>query len=561
MYKWKTKDIEWILMQLEERKLPFKKYKFSGLGQGMNILGSGGYSRVYGAQSRITSSDKFAIKVIGFNDKHVDSGAFRETVQGQKQVGFLQKNIVKVYDFVELKVWVDDDNNVIKAEKVQNHEKELPKENYLTLRFVVMEKLIPVLSEDLTIGYKIMPQKLADFHEKEILKLAYDIGRALAQAHEFKLLHRDVKLENIFYSPSEGCYKLGDFGIAKITENGIASTVAYTKGYGAPEVISASQMNYDNTADIYSFGMLLYVLMNGLRFPESDKYAANVNSQYNQGYELTKPLHGSEKLFCVVDRMCKFDPDDRYQSVEEVLNSLDVIRIGETIEVKKKNENNALVLGTVFLIAGMVACKLIYFPDMFIGFTQWEYVLLGLLILKAAMRFAKIDPTLFNFIILGVGIYSVFDSGFNWWKLLILLLIVFSKGVLAGAAAVTALVLNIVSIVTIYNNLSLVISGEYKWVAVLLLSLSLVLLYQYAALNSDDYKLKFMLFKRNVYWILVSITYGCCVVYGMALNNKYLQSLDLFKIGMFGLAFCAIWNVAERVWILRKINSKDVNLG
>lgn len=579
MYGWSTKDIEWILMQLDRQKLPFKKYRFSSLGKGMNLLGGGGYSKVYEARTRAIPNNKFAIKVIGFNDRNVDSKAFREAVQGQKRASFLQKNIVKVYDFTELRVWLDDNNNVTKVEKIQKRELEIPEGNYLTLRFVVMEKLIPVLSENWGKSFKLMPKKLASFDEKEILKLAYDIGTALKEVHNAKLLHRDIKLENVFYSPRKRCYKLGDFGIAKNTEDGIASTIAYTKGYGAPEVISTSYANYDNTADIYSLGMLLYVLLNGMRFPESDTYVTNFNVQYEKGYELTKPEYGSAKIFSVIEQMCRFDPDDRYQSMEEVLDALDVVRIGETIGVKKQSENYVLAVGTIFLCIGAATLKLICFPDFFIGFTPWWYILLGLLIIRVAMNFVKLDISLFSLVIFGVGIYAVFESGFDLWKILIVFLLAFSKGIFAGIASLTALVINGVSIVMIYNEQSWEISDEYKWLAVLLLSMAFVLLYEYFTLNSDDYKLKNMLFRKNIYWILVSVLYSCCAVYGIALNYdlstfgerlrscleyvvgsngiRFLTTLDLFKIGVFGLVFCVIWNITEKVMTLA--NARDVD--
>ena len=111
--------------------------------------------------------------------------------------------------------------------------------------------------------------------------MAYDIGLALKEAHLKNIIHRDIKLENIFYSDSDHRYKLGDFGISCITDDGMASTVAFTKGYGAPEVVGTLEDKYDCTADIYSFGMTLYVLINKLRFPSSKNYHPNIE-QYKK---------------------------------------------------------------------------------------------------------------------------------------------------------------------------------------------------------------------------------------------------------------------------------------
>ena len=139
------------------------------------------------------------------------------------------------------------------------------------------------------------PEELQAFDEEEIINLSYQIGEALKVAHSKKLLHRDIKLENVFYDSKSQKYKLGDFGIARMTDDGMASTTAFTRGYGAPEVVSTLDDRYDNTSDLYSFGMMIYVLMNRLRFPESQNYHVNISVQYAPGYRVPRPETGDRK--------------------------------------------------------------------------------------------------------------------------------------------------------------------------------------------------------------------------------------------------------------------------
>jgi len=82
---------------------------------------------------------------------------------------------------------------------------------------------------------------------------------ALKYIHERKILHRDLKLSNIFVTESN-CAKIGDFGISKILEHtqDMALTRAGAPLYMAPEVCESKP--YTLKADIWSLGVILYEL-------------------------------------------------------------------------------------------------------------------------------------------------------------------------------------------------------------------------------------------------------------------------------------------------------------
>lgn len=506
-YSWTREEIEKILIQLNNQMLPFKKYCFTEMGHGMKLLGTGGYASVYEAQTRDRVKSNYAIKVIGFKDKHVEFTEFREAVAAQENLSNLYCNVVRVYNSIQLRVWIDDDDKVCNVIKLSEENNQKSDGNYLDIQFIVMEKINPILIADKPGKPRLFPEALANFDENEILHLAYDIGTSLDRAHENKLLHRDVKLENIFYDSKKKRYKLGDFGIAKNTDDGMASTVAFTKGYGAPEVVGSLDEKYDNTADIYSFGMLLYVLLNALKFPDSENYYVNVAEQYSQGYILPYPDYGSEEFCQIIAGMCAFDPDQRYQTIDEVLTELQAIMIDKTIRYKREHVSASFVIGTMFLFFGVIAWKLTFYPMLDINLTIWMCMLLGLSLVKGLLKIKKKDPIILNMIMFILSIFILITSGFQWWKLLLLSGITFSSGLLSFEIGGGVLLLKITSLVTSTSSQHIMMDGwnEYRWVAVTLISLAVILLLEcHALLERETFFLK-MYHKKNKYWLLSSL--------------------------------------------------------
>ena len=87
----------------------------------------------------------------------------------------------------------------------------------------------------------------ADYQEMAVLKLGLSLCNALLACQEHHIVHRDIKPENILVS-DRGEFKLGDFGIAKVSEKTATGTMTGTMGYMAPEV--ANRWHYGAQADI-----------------------------------------------------------------------------------------------------------------------------------------------------------------------------------------------------------------------------------------------------------------------------------------------------------------------
>ena len=567
---WTNEDMEAILVQPNHQNLPFKEYEFSALGEGLSLLGSGASANVYEAVTKDKKKTEAAIKVIGFGNRHVDSLAFLSSVVAQMELGLYEDNVVKIYASIDLKVWIEGEHDVVKIEEIHSYEEDEPAGNCLHLQFILMEKLSPVLRTN-RFQHKLIPDKLERYDEKEILKLAYEIGTAINCAHKNGLIHRDIKLENIFYEPRGEHYKLGDFGIARTTDDGMASTVAFTKGYGAPEVVGTLEDKYDCTADIYSFGMMLYVLLNDLRFPESKNYHPNV-CQYVQGYIPPDPLNGSDELVRIVQKMINFDPDDRYQSMKEVLKEFGKLQYGHRIVYQREHKSTLLALGTAFALMGAAVWKLSFMQGLNLDFSIWEYLFCGLCIGRSVLSIYKKETGWISMSIFGLGIYLLFMSGFSWGWFLLLIFIASYGHIFVGILGGSAMVANVTYLIMRTDSLSVSEFSEYRWVAVLLLSLAGVLLDGHSLLGDRIEQITKGYFGKNLFWILATVDYVILafIAGDIAISNttsfsgyqrllgtenvNWILSWNPGLVGICGAGFCVIWMVRE--WFLVFVEKK-----
>ncbi len=129
--------------------------------------------------------------------------------------------------------------------------------------------------------------------DNEIEDILLQLCKGLAMLHRLRIIHRDIKLENIMIT-TDRIVKLIDFDIARTFKEDEAHDTTYlgTKGYAAPEQYGYSQT--DVRSDIYALGATLKRLN-----PES------------------------ERLKHIVNKSMQIDPKNRYQSVEEIMEELE----------------------------------------------------------------------------------------------------------------------------------------------------------------------------------------------------------------------------------------------
>lgn len=187
-----------------------------------NVLGHGTYGEVYKATNK-KSGECFAIKIVDFEKSEDILRLFNEVLTLTK----LRSNYLNKY--------------------YESFEKD-------SSLWIVLEYCGGGLCLDL-LKMGSFPENLASYIIKSVLHGAKYL-------HENRLIHRDIKLANIFIN-DEGHVKLGDFGVSnEIAHNlQLRRTVIGTGHWMAPEVITGT--GHDQKADIWSIGITLFELLLG----------------------------------------------------------------------------------------------------------------------------------------------------------------------------------------------------------------------------------------------------------------------------------------------------------
>jgi len=99
--------------------------------------------------------------------------------------------------------------------------------------------------------------------QAEVAHLMGQVLLALEHLHERNVIFRDLKPENVVLDANRYA-KVTDFGLAKKLGSAVdAKTVCGSYGYVAPEILAKSKATYTFAVDLYSFGVMLYVLLSG----------------------------------------------------------------------------------------------------------------------------------------------------------------------------------------------------------------------------------------------------------------------------------------------------------
>lgn len=582
-------NVEKILCVLDEKGYLFPEFQLNKENEQLHLLGRGGFSTVYEMVQKNRSQNHYALKVIGLERHLVTLDDFWNTVGLQRSIGEQSSNVMRILDARTLLITFDEDGEMI---GISDDVDERWSKAGLHLQFILMEKLEDIITKDKFWKATLLREELQN--ESEVLKFAIQIGQALLAAHNNKVLHRDIKLENIFWDATEKSYKLGDFGIAKFVEEGNAETVVYTDGYGAPEIKCRLSDFYDVTADIYSLGITLYLLLNGLRFPGSDRYIMN-SVQYNPEFVFPAPENASENMTRVIRKMCNYRKEERYQSMAEVL--MDLRCVGEDVELddadkiwenmdfltetyreqktipdeqqrdkKKKKSRAERKLEQSYINSSYKRGNIKYFIAFTVFFTlmmagiqtetsmitSWQFWVLPLTVLvEAVLQKVKDFHILFGIITLGLGLYAISAIGFTIPHIVLMLCVIIGMPTLTASSAVATGLW----ILLITTNKTSVFDFIRNWdVGWIFLIIILVLIERYVRfrINCNRMKAEAEIVDGAYVWILLLTMVAGIVMFILQrvevfILPEFINRMHLFWTGLISLVIMTLVLGAEDV--------------
>jgi len=277
---------------------------FDGRYQILRKLGAGGMANVYLAEDQELGR-RVAIKIL--NDRHANDEQFVERFrrEAKNAAALSHPNIVSIYDRGE-------------AEGTY---------------YIAMEYLDGRSLKELILSRDPAPIGVTVEYAQQVLS-------ALGFAHRHGIVHRDIKPHNVLVD-GEGRVKVTDFGIARAGTSQMteAGSIVGTAQYLSPE--QARGGDVDQRSDIYSVGVLMYEMLTG-EVPFSGDTPVEIAMKHLSQTPEPPSMRRHDvprELDMIVMRALAKNPDDRYQSADEMKADLD--RVARGVGVARETEETA----------------------------------------------------------------------------------------------------------------------------------------------------------------------------------------------------------------------------
>lgn len=299
----------------------FEGVEISGKYLVKSRIARGGMGEVYRAEHK-EMRQSVAVKFLHRRFAEDDGFARRFLNEARYAGRVSHPNAVRLFDFGKL-----DDGTL-----------------YMIMEFVRGRCLTDIVDE-----LQMLPINMA-------VRVGAQVAEVLASAHELRIIHRDVKPDNIMLVRTPGgrfSVKVLDFGIAKVLDESDSMQTETGVMFGTPEYMSpeqASGKKVDQRSDVYSLGIVLYFMLAGSP-PFHGKNKLRIIHQ--QAREVPDPVEMRARqplppaLIELITQMLAKNPDARPQRMLEVFRRLEELELRETSSFEEARSQSA-----VFKISG-----------------------------------------------------------------------------------------------------------------------------------------------------------------------------------------------------------------
>jgi beta-lactam-binding protein with PASTA domain/predicted Ser/Thr protein kinase len=289
---------------------------FDGRYRIVRKLGSGGMADVYLAEDEELGR-RIAIKIL--NDRHANDESFVERFrrEAKNAAGLSHPNIVSIYDRGE-------------AEGTY---------------YIAMEYLDGRSLKELVVARGPLPIPDAIDATRQVLA-------ALRFAHRKGVVHRDIKPHNVM-ADADGRLKVTDFGIARagVSQMTEAGSIIGTAQYLSPEQARGAPV--DQRSDLYSVGVVLYEMLTGTT-PFSGESPVEIAMKHLSDPPRPPSVERADippDLDMIVLRALAKNPDDRFQTAEEIDAELERVSRGAGVTTETADAATAVLSGAALASA------------------------------------------------------------------------------------------------------------------------------------------------------------------------------------------------------------------
>ena len=192
-----------------------------------------------------------------------------------------------------------------------------------TLVYIVMEYV-----HGAALSTKLNALEGQPFGSPEVRRIVAALARTLEHAHRSGIVHRDLKPENVLLEHGTGRPRLTDFGVAlSRSSDPLPSEVA--RAFGTPHFMSpeqaAGELDLDGRSDVYSLGVLAYLMLTG-NVPFDGSHYSAIAAKHVA--EPVVPIRQRapdvpQQLALIVEKCLEKDPERRWKRAAELAEALE----------------------------------------------------------------------------------------------------------------------------------------------------------------------------------------------------------------------------------------------